>query len=455
MFLLYFCGGVVALIVAVLTIGPRLVFDPRRIIGWYLVVLTLTYILRPMIPDVRNNSDVYDHVGIVGFSAVAGQMTVALVASLLFLAIGYRLGSRRGPSTPDAPVEPANKRKLTVVALAIIVWGYGTGVLFPGDGAVENLQDRQYAVNSGQTAYLTESIQFASTGATALYILTGNLLPSLAITAPWFMMKVSKGWSRVALIAYFASLICVLVVNWGRRFWVKSYTHGAMLVIGALFAILVFLPAAGAVRVAQINFLELSGAELKTALLRNFDTNDLAHTARELSGFESTVYMLETRHPPTWGTYYVYFYLIKPIPRVLWTGKPLPPDLAEWIFGIPEDTRYFGLAGGAIGDALFAWGWLGIPLEFIFTGWAFRRLEFRCVDRRPTTAALLAYAGFFSLLPQLGRDGFIHMVSERWLFVYGGPALLFWYFETYRSKAPDVIADLKPAVKMRRLVGQG
>lgn len=435
MFWVYFLIGVIALYATVLLIGIGRVFDPRRLIGWYLVVFALTYLVRPILPETQDSSDVYVQLSITGFSAVPIQMIVAVTAALLCLAAGYRLADTHGRKIEDFQPSAGDSKPLIWLSLLMIAWAYVSAALFPGEGANENLTDRQYGVNTGTTAWLTESVQFASTGTTALYMLTGNLSMSLLLAVPWFVLKVSNGWSRVVLVAYFASLLCVLFVTWRRQSSLKSGGQASVLMIGTLFAILVFLPAAGTIRLEGGNFFDYSSTELVDVFLGNFNGNQLDQTLRDISGFESTVYMIETDQPSTWGMYYVYFYFIKPIPRTLWTNKPLPPDLAEWVVGVQEDTRYFGLAAGSIGDALFAWGWLGIPFEFFLTGWAFRRLEARAVDRQPSPAALLAYAGFFSLLPQLGRDSFIHMISERWLFVYGFPCLAFWYFSRARSTA--------------------
>lgn len=452
----YFLVGLVSLTIAVMLAGVKRVFDPRRLIGWYFVVFALTYLLRPLPADVHARSDVYDQLDIQGFSAVPVEMTIAVSISLLCLAAGYRLGKRR-VATVDAPVPgPRLRKKLIYLAVALIAWGYLSSVLFPASGALENLSDRQYGVNTGRTAWLTESIAFASTGTILLYLLNGRLFVSIALAVPWFVVRQTGGWTRVNVIAHLAALICLMFIRWRKEFAFKVMAQAAVLAVAVAFTVLVFFPAAGSVRAGGGNFRDFSAQELTEVFLRNFDPKEIRQTSRELSGFEATAYMLEVNHPPTWGLYYAYFYFIKPIPRTVWPAKPLPPDLAEWILGVPEDVKYFGLAGGAIGDALFAWGWMGIPLEFLLTGWAFRRLESTAVERQPSASALLAYAGFFSLLPQLGRDSLIHMISERWLFMYGIPVFLLWYVADRRnpSSVAAVSADGSSRTRMRPLVGQ-
>jgi hypothetical protein len=390
---------------------------------------------------VHDNSVIYDVLEIQGFPAVPIQMTIATVLALLFLSLGYRMGAGNVQFVErQIDFTFPRSRRFVVIALALIGWGYLSAVLFPNVDAIENLGGNGYGVNTGTTAWLTDSIQFASTGTTALYIVTGNLLLSLALAIPWFIIRVSEGWSRVVLIAYFAALFSVSLARQRRRQLSFTFVMQSLAItLGLVFSILVFLPAAGAIRTSGANFFSLTAKDLSDTFWKNFDSTAVSETGKDISGFETTVYMIETRQRPTYGMYYAYFYFIKPIPRTLWKSKPLPPDLAEWVVGVQEDTKFFGLAAGSIGDALFAWGWIGIPLEFFLTGWAFRRLERRCVDQQPTVSAMLAYAGFFSLLPQLGRDSFIHMISERWLFVYGIPVFLFWYFDPDRVKArnPD------------------
>jgi hypothetical protein len=161
----------------------------------------------------------------------------------------------------------------------------------------------------------------------------------------------------------------------------------------------------------------------------------------DLAGYETTLYMIQ-RDEPVWGTYYLWYYFIKPIPRMFYPDKGFPNTLAEKWLDVAPDYTYTatGQTSGAVGWAYQQWSWAGIVFEFLFTGWFFRRLEDWRERYRDKPVVLLAYIGFFGILPQLGRDSLIMMIQERWLYQYGIPCAILWLLDR-RVKSSRQVSD--------------
>lgn len=212
-------------------------------------------------------------------------------------------------------------------------------------------------------------------------------------------------------------------------------SQGMLIGIGVLVILLLF-PVMGVLRTLK-GELHMSATAMSTdaimmASQTGLSSDDMIQTyfgtGSNVAGFEESLYHLITDKKPEWGSSYLYYYVFLPIPRIIWPGKGSPLEWALWLWGIDWDPKVatIGMTEGAIGMAFQQWGWVGIPAEFLFTGWFFGWIEVR-LRRRPEAAHLqLAYAGFYAALPQIGRNTLLTLIARKWLFNYGIPVFILW-----------------------------
>jgi hypothetical protein len=151
-------------------------------------------------------------------------------------------------------------------------------------------------------------------------------------------------------------------------------------------------------------------------------------TNSSIAGFEATLSHLMNDQRSELGTQYLYYYFIKPIPRIIWPGKGTPYTWPKVLRGVDFDPllAVIGAMAGSIGMAYEEWGWLGIPLEFLFAGWLIRKAE-EMAQRRPEALHVqLGYAGLYGMLPMVGRDSLLDLIANYWLFQYGIPVFILW-----------------------------
>jgi hypothetical protein len=439
-FLSYASITLLALLAVLAIAGVRRAFRLTNLIGWYLLVFFLTYVLRPAVADWTQDFQLYDLLSIAPLDQQWFKMTSAVCLSLACLGAGYYFARNRRNERRifDAP-SPHTERANLFIAIGLILWGYLALLLSRGVEVTD--MGNGYGGASGTTFWLLSSDIFVSVGSTLLYILNRRLVTSLLISLPWLLLRLGSGYARIAIIGHAMSLIAV----WGmtsatvRESTVERVRQKIQLIVllaGLVFVVLVIFPALGKNR----GFFSkgVTSQTVNDALAVNQTADDVEHSLGDLAGFETTLYFLQLDQP-VWGTYYLYMYFLKPIPRVIYPEKGFPDTLAQEWFGVVRDRNYDGQDAGCIGWAFQQWSWGGIVFEFLLTGWCLRKLEDLRDSRPHTTWILLAYSGFFSLLPQLGRDSLIVMIEERWLFAYGIPCALLWWFARTRENGVRTI----------------
>jgi hypothetical protein len=441
-FLAYLVVTGVITVFAAMIMGLRRVRNPRRMAGWFLLAFVVTYALRPLGTQVvTRDRFLYTWLGIVSIEDYWLPMTASVGLSLLFLAVGYRwAGGRTRGKIPETIL---SERTVTPVAGVIIgsllvLWGYASIFISRSvGGGFIRPEGLQFGIASGTTAWLLESDLFVASGALVLYATTGRLIPSLGTAAPWMAIRALSGWGRVNILAFLLALVCLRLLYVGRSGAATRVVHRVqLLALGVALAgtLLIFFPAA---RTSRDFFArgDLS-SRIRDAFQTNFAPETWLSTTSDIQGYETTLYHLQKDRKPAFGTYYIYYYFLQPIPRLIWPDKPLPTTLAQQWLGISPDLKLIelGLAPGAVGMAFQQWGWLGIPAEFLFTGWFFRRAESWAFQRRRVAYARIAYAGLFSLLPQMTRDGLLYMLANRWLLLYAPPVVLLFLISRTRRQ---------------------
>jgi oligosaccharide repeat unit polymerase len=446
----YAMAVLAAAFVAGSIIGWRRLTRRSRLVGWFFFAFLFTYVLRPLGTQVfSGDTFLYQWLDISPIEVSWWPMTVAVSAALLSVAIGYRRGRR--VLMPHEVSESEGGRSQPIrtafrLSLALIGWGYASVLISSvvGGSFVAASQGQPFGVASGTTAWLSASDLFVSTGVTLLYIVTGRLSVSLLLAVPWLASTITSGYGRINVIGLFMALLCVSAFLRPTRHSQRSVSHAIVILSAVGLVLLVFF--AGTTQ-SRTFFANNGGFEATGEAFRlNFNPGTWFGTTSDIMGYETTLYHLQHDREPAWGTHYLYYFVLQPIPRLLWHSKPIPTTLADQWFGIEPDTRYLqlGLAPGAVGMAFQQWGWLGIPLEFIFTGWFFRRAEEWAMRRHRHPHVLLGYAGLFSLLPQVARDGLLYMLAERWLFIYGLPVFVMLLADRAQRRG-DVHAAQRPS----------
>jgi hypothetical protein len=136
---------------------------------------------------------------------------------------------------------------------------------------------------------------------------------------------------------------------------------------------------------------------------------------------------------PYFGASIIYRFFVLPIPRLLWTEKPLKAEFtwdyvvegsvesSRWRAGLTkiDDFIWFNTAvKGSIGYALEEWGWFGIPINFFITGLFFGYVEKRFLASRFTPAWLATFGVTFALVTMQGRSDLFEFLIVYLLIFY-------------------------------------
>jgi hypothetical protein len=458
-FTLYLLIAATSWSIALWLVTVRNAFDLSRCVGWYLLLFAITYLLRPAGSQLVGDTVLYDALKIGSFEDHWYLMAIAVPIAIISFGIGYRLVTSAPNS--DAPVahpKMIGERQALILVYVLLFWGYviTAKTLGPGGSGVEKyglVGASNQGVYEHTTAWIEEGNLYVSAGSTLFFILTGRLGMSLVLAGPWLVVRMTKGWNRINIVGHVLALTGVYYSRVARSSR-PSKLQVAVLMSSFVIVVLVLFPLLAMLRGIKAQ----TGVGPMDALaiaLKRFTVADLASaylgTNSFLSGFEPSFYHLLMDKWPELGIQYLYYFLIAPIPRMLWHGKGTPYEWPLRLLGIEWDptVAMMGMDAGAIGFAYEQWGWLGIPAEFLFTGWLFRWAEERAREKPDAAYVQLGYAGFYSLVPQLGRTTLLTMIAKRWLFVYGIPVFILWWIHQSalaRQRRVAAIPLLAPAL---------
>jgi hypothetical protein len=428
--------------VALVMVKPRNVVDLSRCVGWYLLVMLATYLVRPAMSEVMNDNFMYQWLRTGNFEDHWHLMAIAVPLALVSFGIGYAAGGppQAGNSSQVSPdeepsIDPRKVRKLIYFFLFL---GYISLIIsvktntFSGEAG--DYEGATVGVYEHNTAWFAQDDLFISSAGILYFITTGELGMSLALTAPWIMFRIVYGWGRSFLLGHFFALMAVYFLRVRRK--KLAGTKNQTITLGlALVVVLVLFPLMGMLRILKGQLHMSSAAVSQDALSmvgNEADPQEMLQTYlgtnSSITGFETTLAHLLNDHRSAMGTTYLYYYLFEPIPRIIWPGKGTPYTWPQDLRGVESDPlmAVIGAAPGSVGMAYQQWGWLGIPFEFILTGLILRKAE-EAVRRRPNVLYLqFGYAGLYSMMPQLGRDSLFYMIPNAWEFRFGIPVFILW-----------------------------
>jgi hypothetical protein len=166
-----------------------------------------------------------------------------------------------------------------------------------------------------------------------------------------------------------------------------------------------------------------------------------------IAGFEQTVAVLAKWEDFRYGTVYLYKFIIQPIPRMFWHGKPTGVDIlpllkyyfgsgpkplvgSENIGGSYEKNEWYGYVYGSVGETYAEFGWPGLFVINFLIGYSLKRIETKFSRSAKTPASITAYAGFYSMILLSGRVSIISVLSS-WLWYFGVICLLVYLLEKY------------------------
>ncbi len=210
----------VALLITLLIVGPRNVTDFRRCVGWYLIIFSATYLVRPATSQLLGDTLIYQLLRIGCFEDHWYLMATAVPLALLSFGIGYRAGT---PSRKNHVVgfrdeeRRADPHKVRVLIYFMIVLGYLSAIICLKTGTFgaepADMAGSSAGVYKGSTAWFALDDLFVSTGTILYYIATGRLGMSLLLSTPWLAGRLIYGHGRSHLLGHFFSLMAVFFLR--------------------------------------------------------------------------------------------------------------------------------------------------------------------------------------------------------------------------------------------------
>lgn len=430
----------VAALIYVLTLlhyvkrGLCSVFHPFTI---YAAFHGFVYVFRPFVAYYNDYTKIYR---IYHFMpSVSDQVTVVVASTLGFL-VFYAASTMSGRSPMlfkhDASRMMERVQLRPALNLAIVIcaplalYSLVHGLRAAGTGESTMIMTAQgYRINTSGNGYTTEAmlmlVPICALFAWLHRFRWYSVLPILT----YFVLKASTG-GRGPFVA--TAAITGLFYFYDKRIKLP----GVRLMIGLALLGGVF-SAIGADR----------GYALRQAL--GLNTAAETHTAdtgpkeRFLEGmdfaskeyFEFVVNVVPARS----GTYDYFLsnlqLLTEPIPRFLWSGKPVGPPVSLfdwWDYGNP-----IGISVTLPGAGWFELGWLGVVIWCGLWGWVLGRLYQKFVTGSQSTLSVAVYLVSLAMMVLAYRDGALLTVAKSSLW-YMGPILVVWLARRYVFAIPSL-----------------
>jgi hypothetical protein len=246
----------------------------------------------------------------------------------------------------------------------------------------------------------------------------GYLLPPF--TAILYMRSRSFLNAKTVLCATMTAIFLLFLAQGGGRTSIGA-VFGSAILVGTLltrrrvkgFQIVTILAATFAVQVAMNYMLENRGNGLGAAKVEDW-TFSRVRVDDNFNRLSQTADFVPTFYPYS-NLQFFYYTLVRPIPRVLWPGKPVDPGFELATVLNDEDTSY---TISVIGEA---YAGFGFPLVFVMglLFGALARWWEQTLDDRPTSVAVMIYS--IGAMALFGAErGFVNIV------VLSYPILSLW-----------------------------
>ena len=388
--------------------GPKMnIYNPLL---YYQIFHFLVFVLRPFLVYALDVTSQYASVGLYPTDEVFLETLLVSTFGLVCFSLPFVLSkSGRIDISFNIPTPTRLDRASFYVTTAILspLLVYSLYInrtqAFSIDGASAFGQggiELQYNNKSGtfvftnNTAYIVLAVGMCGTLALA-YVWVSNFRPSSFVPlCSYIVFRMTLGSGRWAFFLLAVSTILVVLYRNQRR-----WPTARALVLGLVF--IVIFSAIGQNRRFVSDLIRGSDipADNNGAIVNFVDSPDFAN-------FEVLAFIVNTV-PNETGTYTFFTQYLeivfKPIPRILWAGKPAGSPI-----NLVDLNRYGnmrGRAGSAIGDGWVSLGWLGVAVELGLAGLVTRNFYLRIARDKLSPQRFFAFFMLLPLLPQWARDG--------------------------------------------------
>lgn len=423
-------------------VGWDRVISIRRLVGILFLIFTATYLIRPAFTQITGDDAAYILYRASTFESNPWPITIAACVAMLMMAAGYRYGIKivgRQISSQSWSLFGSQYPYLAYAILGLVlVYGYLSLFVLRNLGSMVTTPGGSVYV--GTTGVFALGDVLIGPALIVLYSATNQLGITLLLGLPWIFNRLQIGWSRHLILVFGLSLFMVWL--WQKRGHKLLHLSAIFIVIIIVFIIIPIINM-NRFYFAQEN---ISIPEVLETAVSDEAISEMTGSYSPVTGFEQSVVILSRWDDYRYGLTFVYNYLIMPIPRSLWSGKPTSADMRPWvqsIFGLQtnirvglaqagwlgENPEWFGSVYGTIGDAYVEFGWPGIVAIFflngVFIGW----VEERYWHSKQSPAAIAAYSGVYGMLPLAGRVNLFNVMST-WLLYFGILVLVVSVVET-------------------------
>lgn len=420
------------LIISLQIVGWERLFSIRRLVGMLFLVFSATYLIRPAFTQIAGDDAAYILYRSSTFESNPWPLTIAVCIAMLMLATGYRLGVKRG-SRANGSQQPwtlfsSQYPYLAYTFLGLIVsYGYLSLFLLRDLGSM--VATPGGSVYIGTTGLFALGDVLIGPALVAFYAATNQLSITLLLGTPWIINRLQIGWSRHLILVFGLALFMVWL--WQKRGHKLLHLSAIVIVIVVAFLIIPLI------NINRFYFAQdnLSLPEVLETAVSDQAISEMTGSYSPITGFEQTVVILSRWDQFRYGLTFVYNYVIMPIPRSLWSGKPTLADMRPWVqslFGLESDVRvgiaqagwlgenpeWFGSVYGSIGEAYVEFGWPGIVILFFINGAFIGWVEERFLRSRQSPAVVTAYSGIFGMIPLAGRVNLVNVMST-WMLYFG------------------------------------
>ena len=445
----------VGLVIAVIIANIRRIKNLLHFGTAFLCLMYITYVIRPYLAYTISDGMTFLNIYLPGTSELVvhdlDRMALAFILSILFFSVGYRLLKR-----PDITInsindkaQKVNKFKLfRIFAILLIIIGYFSFIWarrgFLSEGSAEYIRYSGGVVFANTTGYIEYANYLIVAGAILFYASTRKFGITLLLTTPWLINQIYTGWQRYMFLNLAIGLAIVAIINPIRskiKVKIKIQAISAVIILVTAFSLLLLM--------RNNRMFARTGGSLED-ILQSTISVPIDQTLGDFAGFEGAWYSIHyfDSIKPYYGASIFYRYLILPIPRLLWPEKPLKVEFTwaslfstgtnttKWrsaLINADDYVWYNTAVKGSIGYALEEWGWIGIPINFFFTGLFFALIEKKFILSDFSPAWISTYAATYALITAQGRNDLFEFLLV-FLLIFYLPFIFIQYINNHHKR---------------------
>jgi len=414
-------------------VGPQRILDPRRIGCIYYAFMFVTYFFRPFLEYVllrdasllAHINDHYEPVTFGDLTVVAFGVIVAI--TLIVFAMAYRVKSPKRLERLHVSHSYPQKQLVRYGYWGLIGLGYfGFIVAMKGGGAMVKTAGGAGMV--GTTGYFFLINYMVAAGCILRFAVTGKLITSTLIGLPWLAVHVLNGYNRYIMVTY--------IVGVGIIWLSRRPTIPVRKLITLVCCLPVILIVFNIMNVSRRAFRDAD--QLKLAIEKVMTTTPNTYF-RGFAGYEGGLITLD-RHNlgldyPNYGTHLIYKTVVWPIPRMIWTSKPYPPEFSwKYILSLGQNSTldysyasvfHIFFVRGSIGLDLNEWGRFLFWINPLWLGLLAGYSERKCLVPGGHPILISMYAIFLASFILIGRNT-VYELAGPYIYAFYTPYILLY-----------------------------